>query len=174
MSAVPLISIEDAPITRLAAVQRIVPAGAPARALFNKVDTYRGEKDEVFFAVVREAAPCCYLQQRAALNKLQEFEQANALGQAFTVGTTQNRVTMTWSFLLGATSLRAPKELTHGGPGVVGAYDLLNALLDTTTGLKGWAPVAGAEQFQFVGWELLGQTTSAVVFDAHFRTRVQL
>ena len=170
MSTLDLIAIEDATIARLAAILRD-PKAIPTRALFNKVDTYRGEKDEVFFAIVRETAPACYLRLDRALNDSKEFIQATPLGQSFSVGTTQDRVSLTWSFMVCAQSLRAPKELTHGGPGVIGVYDLLKALL---TNLRGWAPLAAAEPFQFVGWELLGQTTSAVVFDAHFKTRVQL
>jgi hypothetical protein len=40
--------------------------------------------------------------------------------------------------------------------------------------LRGWAPASYAEKFILVGWELLGQTTTAAVYELQLRTRVQL
>ncbi len=190
-----LIDIEAAAIAKILSAKRPLPPPpdplpkdyvAPVpRTVVNKADVFRGEKDEVFFAIVREVAPAVWLRLDRALNTAKEFEQPNALGQIITTGTTQNRVTLVWEFFICAQSLRATKELTHGGPGVIGIYDLLLALTGAPKGmtnpptpspmqLTGWKPVSYAEPFVFVGWELLGQTTTAAVYELQLRTRVQL
>ena len=177
-----LIDIEDATIARILLAKR--PDDA-AKALINKCDVFRGEKDEVFFAIVREVAPAVWLRLDRAINVAKEFEQAMSLGQPMTTGTTQNRETLVWSFFICAQSLRSTKELSHGGPGVIGAYELLEALIGSPRGatgtpttsagkLVGWQPATYAEPYILVGWELLGQTTTAAVYELQLRTRVQL
>ena len=101
--------------------------------------------------------------------------------QPFTQGTLRNELNCIWSVFLCARSLRATKELSHGGPGVIGAYDMINLVVGptgsppTTTGqLRSWSPIAQAEPFIFVGLELLGQTTTETVYEVQMKTRVQL
>ena len=98
-----------------------------------------------------------------------------------TQGTLRNELTCVWSLFLCARSLRATKELSHGGPGVIGAYDMINLVVGpsgsppiTAGQLRGWSPIAHAEPFIFVGLELLGQTTTETVYEVQLRTRVQL
>ena len=191
LAAINFSAVEDACAVKILSATRPLPPPpdplpddyvAPTpRAIVNKCDTYRGEKDEVFFAIVRESAPAIWMHLNKSLNAPKEFEQAGALGQPYTVGTTQNRLTLVWSFLVCAQSLRATRELSHGGLGVYGAYQLLSLLLGmpgstpaTPGRLRGWSPLANFEPFILVGWELLGQTTTAAVYDVQFRTRTQL
>lgn len=172
-----LVDIEDACIAKISAAKR----ADGTTPFFNRVDVFRGEKEEVFMAIARETAPSCWLRLDRAINKPKEFETATAIGLPMTAGTTENRVTYVWSFFVCARSLRATKELSHGGPGVIGAYDMINVLVGpprspaaTAGQLRGWAPIANAEPFIFVGLELLGQTTTEAVYELQFRTRLQL
>jgi hypothetical protein len=77
--------------------------------------------------------------------------------------------------------LRATRELSQGGPGVIGAYDMIDLVVGPTGSppvtagqLRGWSPITQAEPFIFVGLELLGQTTTEAVYEVQMRTRVQL
>jgi len=173
-----LIDIEDAAIARLRSATR---PDDLARAFFNRVDVFRGEKAVVFLAVARETAPSAWLRLDRILNKPEEFRGARSLGQPFTQGTLRNELNCVWSVFLCARSLRATKELSHGGPGVIGAYDMINLVVGpagsppaTAGQLRGWPPIAPAEPFVFVGLELLGQTTTETVYEIQLRTRVQL
>jgi hypothetical protein len=172
-------AVEDACAIKILAATR--PDSSPARPIINKVEPFRGERDEVFAAIIRESAPSVWMHLHSAVNNAKEFEQAMATGQPFSMGTTQNRLALVWSFYVCAQSLRAPRELTQGGPGVYGAYQLMRLLIgqpDSTPAtpgrLRGWQPLANFEPFVLVGWELLGQSTTAVAYDLQFRTRVQL
>ena len=173
-----LIDIEDAVISKVNAARR---PDDNTRSFFNRVDVFRGEKAEVFLAVARETAPSAWLRLDRILNKPEEFRAARRFGQPGTEGTLRSEISCVWSLFLCARSLRATKELSHGGPGVIGAYDMINLVVGpsgsppTTPGqLRGWSPIANAEPFIFVGLELLGQTTTETVYESQFRTRVQL
>jgi len=173
-----LINIEDETITKLLSARR---PDNNTRNFFNRVDIFRGEKAEVFLAVARETAPSAWLRLDRIINKPEEFRSARGLGQPVTQATLRNEIACVWSLFLCARSLRATKELSHGGPGVIGAYDMINLVVGpsgspaTTAGqLRGWSPTPNAEPFIFVGLELLGQTTTETVYEAQFRTRVQL
>ena len=173
-----LIDIEDSVIAKINSARR---PDDGARAFFNRVDIFRGEKAEVFLAVARETAPSAWLRLDRILNKPEEFRAARRFGQPVTEGTLRSEISCVWSLFLCARSLRATKELSHGGPGVIGAYDMINLVVgssgspSSTPGqLRGWPPIAQAEPFVFVGLELLGQTTTETVYEAQFRTRVQL
>jgi hypothetical protein len=173
-----LVDIEDAVITKVNSAKR---PDDNTRNFFNRVDIFRGEKAEVFLAIARETAPSAWLRLDRILNKPEEFRGARAFGRSVTHGTLRNEIVCVWSVFLCARSLRATKELSHGGPGVIGAYDMINLVVGsagsppTTPGqLRGWSPTANAEPFIFVGLELLGQTTTETVYESQFRTRVQL
>lgn len=173
-----LIDIEDAAIAKINSAKR---PDDETRAFFNRVDIFRGEKAEVFLAIARETAPSAWLRLDRILNKPEEFRGARGLGQPVTQATLRNEITCVWSLFLCARSLRATKELSHGGPGVIGAYDMITLLVgargsppETAGQIRGWPPIAQAEPFVFVGLELLGQTTTETVYEAQFRTRVQL
>jgi len=173
-----LIDIEDAIIAKITSATR---PDDNTRNFFNRVDVFRGEKAEVFLAVARETAPSVWLRLDRILNKPEEFRGARRLGQPVTEGTLRNEISCVWSVFLCARSLRATKELSHGGPGVIGAYDMINLVVGpsgsppaTPGQLRGWSPIANAEPFTFVGLELLGQTTTETVYESQFRTRIQL
>ncbi len=173
-----LIDIEDAVITKVNSAKR---PDDNTRSFFNRVDIFRGEKSEVFLAVARETAPSAWLRLDRILNKPEEFKGARSLGQPVLQGTLRNEIACVWSLFLCARSLRATKELSHGGPGVIGAYDMINLVVgpsgsppSTAGQLRAWPPIMSAEPFIFVGLELLGQTTTETVYEAQFRTRVQL
>jgi len=173
-----LIDIEDATIAKLLSARR---PDDNTRNFFNRADVFRGEKAEVFLAVARETAPSAWLRLDRLINKPEEFRSARGLGQPVTQGALRNEIACVWSLFLCARSLRATKELSHGGPGVIGAYDMINLVVGpasspaaTAGQLRGWSPIANAEPFIFVGLELLGQTTTETVYEAQFRTRVQL
>lgn len=173
-----LIDIEDATITKLLSARR---SDDNTRNFFNRVDIFRGEKAEVFLAVARETAPSAWLRLDRIVNKPEEFRGARGLGQLVTHGTLRNEIACVWSLFLCARSLRATKELSHGGPGVIGVYDMIDLLVgargsppETAGQIRGWSPIANAEPFIFVGLELLGQTTTETVYEIQFRTRVQL
>lgn len=173
-----LIDIEDAVIAKVNAAKR---PGDPAQNFFNRVDVFRGEKSEVFLGIARETAPSAWLRLDRMLNKPEEFRQVSPLGQASTVGTLRDEVMCVWSIFLCARSLRSTKELSHGGPGVIGAYDMINLIVGpqgsppaTLGQVRGFVPISTAEPFIFVGLELLGQTTTETVYESQFRTRVQL
>lgn len=108
-----LIDIEDAVITK---VNSAVRPDDNTRNFFNRVDIFRGEKAEVFLAVARETAPSAWLRLDRILNKPEEFKSARSLGQPFLQGTLRNEIACVWSLFLCARSLRATKELSHGGP----------------------------------------------------------
>jgi hypothetical protein len=176
-----LIDIEDAMIAKILGAKQ--PAPKSAVNVFNVADVYRGEKDEKFLAVIRESAPCAFLFLDRSFTKAREFFNADASGHEILEGTTEDNEMLVWSVLVGAKSLRATKELSHGGPGVYGAYELIDILRGpgaTPGQIRGWAPLAQAEgqpyaePFVFIGLELLGQTTTAAVYELQFRTRVQL
>ena len=173
-----LIDIEDAIIAKVNSAKR---ADDLTRNFFNRVDIFRGEKAEVFVAVARETAPSAWLRLDRILNKPEEFRSARGLGQFVTQGTLRNEIACVWSLFLCARSLRATRELSHGGPGVIGAYDMINLVVGPTGSpaatpgqLRGWSPIAQAEPFVFIGLELLGQTTTETVYEVQLRTRVQL
>jgi hypothetical protein len=173
-----LIDIEDSVISKINAARR---PDDNTRNFFNRVDVFRGEKAEVFLAVARETAPSAWLRLDRILNKPEEFRAARRFGQPVTQGTLRSEISCVWSLFLCARSLRATKELSHGGPGVIGAYDMINLVVGgassppaTAGQLRGWSPIANAEPFIFVGLELLGQTTTETVYESQFRTRVQL
>ena len=138
-----LIDIEDAMIAKISSATR---PDDDTRAFFNRVDVFRGEKAEVFLAIARETAPSAWLRLDRMLNKPEVFRGARALGQPVTQGTLRNELNCVWSLFLCARSLRATKELSQGGPGVIGAYDMINLVVGptasppTTAGqLRGWA-----------------------------------
>jgi len=173
-----LIDIEDAVIAKINSATR---PDDNTRNFFNRVDVFRGEKAEVFLAVARETAPSAWLRLDRILNKPEEFRGTRRLGQPVTEGTLRNEISCVWSVFLCARSLRATKELSHGGPGVIGAYDMINLVVGpsgsspaTPGQLRGWSPISNAEPFTFVGLELLGQTTTETVYESQFRTRIQL
>ncbi len=173
-----LIDIEDAMIAKISSATR---PDDNTRPFFNRVDVFRGEKAEVFLAVARETAPSAWLRLDRMLNKPEEFRGARSLGQPVTQGALRNELNCVWSLFLCARSLRATRELSHGGPGVIGAYDMINLVVGpagsppaTAGQLRGWSPIPPAEPFIFVGLELLGQTTTETVYEVQMRTRVQL
>ena len=184
-----LTTIENAAIDKVNAVQVLVtpavvgPPAVPAvyRPFFAKVDVYQGERGEEFLNLSRQYAPSVWFRTEHALNQPGEFTQAMTLGQSVMTGTTQNRESITLGLFCLAKSLRSPRELRQGGLGVVGLYDILNLIIGpknspaTTAGqLRGYKPAGADEPFVFVGWELLGQSTTAVAAQLLFRTRVQL
>jgi hypothetical protein len=172
-----VIDIEQAAIAQVGAAKR----ADGTTDFFNAVAAFPGQKGEEFLELTRRTAPSCYFRLDRALNRAKQFETATSLGKPFSQGAYENRETLVWSVFICARSLRAVQEQTLGGPGVIGAYDIMTLLIgppnspaSTPGQLRGFKPAAVAEPFIYVGRELLGQTTAACVYELQFMTRVQL
>lgn len=173
--------INDIELAMIAQVKLAKRPTDNTKDLFNLVDVFRGETEDALLDLIRENAPSCWFRLDRALNAAKEFEEAIASGQTFSTGTTEDREQLIWSVFLCAKSLRAPRELSQGGPGVIGAYELMttvigppNSIQPVAGQLRGFRPTPISEPLVYVGRKLLGQTTTAAAYEVQFRTRVQL
>jgi hypothetical protein len=168
-------------IIRYTVIEDALIAKIAANNLFKKVDVYQGERGEEFINLSRQVGASVWVRCERALLKPQEFVQATGLGEAFNVGLAGNREELTWSLFVLAKSLRSPAELGQGATGVTGLYQMLNVLIGppnaapaTSGQVRGYQAASYAEPFTIVGWEILGQSMTAVVAQLLVRTRVQL
>ena len=164
-----VIDIETASIAKVSAAKRPVDN---TKNFFNVVGAFPGQKGEEFLELTRRTAPSCFFRLDRSLNRVKQLDVPAMTGKPFAQGATEGRELLVWSVFICAKSLRSIKEQTVGGPGVIGAYDIMTVLIgppnsppSTPGQLRGWQPTAQAEPFIYVGRELLGQTR------LHARTR---
>jgi len=173
-----VIDIETAMIAQVNSAKQ---PGDNTKNFFNAVDAFPGQKGEEFLELTRRTAPSCYFRLDRSLNRVKQLDVPVMSGKPFAQGATEGRELLVWSVFICAKSLRSIKEQTIGGPGVIGAYDIMTLLIgppnsppSTPGQLRGWQPIESAEPFIYVGRELLGQTTAACAYEMQFMTRVQL
>ncbi|MCX6907500.1 MAG: DUF1834 family protein [Verrucomicrobia bacterium] len=174
----PLLQCEGAIIAELETARR--PDDA-SQELWNLVDTYAGERDEVFAAMVARTSPAAFVQLFSCNNTAKLTEKLGRHGRRTYAPVPEDMMDVTWSIFVCAKSLRNPRELRRGAVGVVGIYELLDGMLDlqnqngTLPGrIRNRKLLADWDVFFLQGYELVGQTQTACVFEVQFRTRYQI
>ena len=174
----PILQCEDAIVAELRAARR---PDFPDVPLFNRVDTYAGERNEVMETLVRFTAPSAWVQLFSLKNVSKVTEVLLRHGRREIKLVPEDMHTAFWSIFICAASLRNPRELRRGAVGVVGIYEILDAICDYENKnprlpgrLRNRKLLPHWDTFLEEGCELVAQSQTACVYEVLFRTRYQL
>ncbi|MFZ2643476.1 MAG: phage protein Gp37 [Verrucomicrobiia bacterium] len=173
----PLIECEDAIVAELRAARR---ADFPRKQLFNSVDTYAGEQDEVLEQIIKLKAPAAYVRLSSCVNVSKPIERIERRGRRSNRVVVEDMENVIWSIFVCTRSLRNPRELRRGAIGVVGMYEVLDVMLDLQDRnprlpgrLRNRRLLPNWDTFLFISYELMAQTRWACVFEVQLKTRYQ-